>query len=228
MKDETKTSNLVATCGGDTVCITDCTTAQVQMRFQQNNEEFYVVAWTTMDLNGHKSNILVSAGCLGFIHLLHPKQGICYGRIKAHSSPIQTVHFSPFSSTHLLTGDKKGNIFLLDIDIPTVPEYKFSWKKLMSFVGVDATPLKFCVPPVGGYLLSATEYGLHCWKSEGLMRNHKAGPLQTVSVLCELCFPGVQESEPTVDSLTMLTDGIVATKVAQQGSIFLWKFSDVQ
>nr|XP_009859337.1 leucine-rich repeat and WD repeat-containing protein 1-like [Ciona intestinalis] len=230
IEEKSKTTNLVATCGGDTVCITECTTAKVQMRFQQKNEEFYVVAWSTLNINKHKSNILVAAGCLGFIHLLHPKQGLCYGRINAHSSPIQTVMFSPYCPTHLLTGDKKGNVYMIDIDVPTIPEYKFSWKKLMRFVGIDATPLKFCIPPIGGYLLCASEYGLYCWKSNDIMKTFPRGRSSVIinDNLSELRFPGTKMEESMVDALAMLTDDMLATKVSQQGCIFLWKFSDVE
>jgi len=223
--DSTRTTSSVATCGGNTVCIINCETTKVHARFCQRNEEFYAVAWTTLSLGSHKTNVLVCAGCLGFVHLIHPDQDTCYGRIKAHSSPIQTLLFSPTSPTHLLTADKKGNIYLIDIDTPTLPEYKFSWKKLLSFKGACATPLKLLVPDEGKHLLCATEGGLFCWKTAGFVS--KQCP-KTVTSISELTFPFVGSDEPIVDALTMLDNGVIVMKCAQQGSIVLWDFDNTK
>nr|CAB3263556.1 leucine-rich repeat and WD repeat-containing protein 1-like [Phallusia mammillata] len=214
----TATTNIVATCGGENVCLIDCDTTKVQAKFHQPNEEFFTLAWTTMILGRHSSNILAAGGCLGFIHLIHPDQDICYGRIKIHSSPIQTMVFAPTGPTHLLSADRKSKIYLLDIDTPTVPDYKISWRKLISFEGIQATPLKLLVPDSGFHLLCATEFGLYVWKTNGFMKNYG----KVIKSVCEISFPFVSPDIRVVDALAKISSGVIVSKCAQQGVIFLW------
>ncbi|CAK8675811.1 unnamed protein product [Clavelina lepadiformis] len=232
MNDPQKTTNRVATCGGDKVCVIDCNVGKVQSRFEQANEEFYTAAWTTISLGNHLSNILVAAGSLGFVHLIHVSQGINYGRIKAHSSPVQHVVFANTAPTHLLSADKKGFIYLIDIDIPTLPEYKFTIRKLMSFNGMDAIPLK--LKTVKNYLLVGSETGFYFWKAQGLKSLHLSTDSKGKSILkniplsCEVTFPFVEEEDGMFDALEMITDEVVVTKCSLSGVIFLWHLSEVE
>lgn len=220
-----ETTNIVATCGGESICLVDCETSKVQAKFHQPNEEFFTLTWTTVTLGKKPSNILAAGGCLGFIHLIHPDQDICYGRIKTHSAPIQSMIFSPTGATHLISADRKSKIFLIDIDVPTTPEYKFSWKKLVVFGGIQqATPLKLLVPDSGFYLLCATELGLYCWETNGFMKNRN----RTVTSVCELTFPYVDPHTRIVDALSMVAPGWIVSKSAQQGVIFLWDFNSLK
>ena len=215
-----KTTRTVATCGGSSVNIINCETAKVIASFKQDNEEFYTLAWSCVLLNGYKTNLLVAAGCLGFLHLIHVDQAICYGRIKAHSAPVQTIRFLSSSSTFLLSGDKKGNIFLIDIDTPIVPEYKFTWKKLICFIGVEWALLRFLVKD--NFLFSGTEAGLYFWSEQHLFETSSS--IKKISCCRQILFPGAEENE-IVDAIELLNDDTIATKCANQSEIFLWKHS---
>ena len=41
-------------------------------------ENFYTLAWTTLDLGGEKSNVLVSGGIRGEVRMFHPKHKVCF------------------------------------------------------------------------------------------------------------------------------------------------------
>ena len=45
-------SSILATCGGNYVCIIDCDTGQVKMKYKLLEEDFYSVAWANMKVAG--------------------------------------------------------------------------------------------------------------------------------------------------------------------------------
>ena len=218
-----ETTNKVATCGGSTVCIIDCETLKADARFEQTNEEFYTLAWTSVCLGPQNTNLLVAGGCLGFLHLIHPEQAICYGRIKTHCSAVQTIRF--LHSTQLISAEKNGVIHLIDIDVPTIPGYKFQWKKLVTFSGLECAPLRLMVK--ADHLFCGTEIGLFVWKEKQLLElADKSVAAKFAAILSELKFPNVT-GQTMVDAIDMLSDDLVATKCPEQGCIFVWKYSDM-
>ena len=223
INDPSKTTNKVATCGGNTVDILDCETLKADARFEQPNEEFYTLAWTTVQLGEKHSNLLVAGGCLGFLHMIHPEQAVCYGRIKTHSAPVQTIRF--MKSTQLISADKNGTINLIDIDIPTIPGYTFNWKKLATFPGLECAPLRLMVKD--DCLFSGTELGLFVWQNKQFLDlDIKMVKPKSITSMHEILFPNVP-NHTMVDALDMINDDIVATKCPQQGAIFLWKYSEM-
>lgn len=71
------TTNIVATCGGNSVCLIDVTTGKCVRKFTVPNhkELLYSLCWTTITEFSdelRKVNLLVTAGCLGKVHILHP------------------------------------------------------------------------------------------------------------------------------------------------------------
>ena len=224
VKDNLMTTNIFASCGGNSVCLIDCETLKVESRFQQANEEFYTLSWTTVMIEGRATNLLLAAGNLGFIHLIHSEQALCYGRIKVHSSPVQTIRF--LKDTLLVSAEKNGTVYLTDIDIPTIPEYKFSWKKLVKFSGLDCAPLRLLLSDDG--LFCGTERGLFFWNAtEVFGQKTISSTMKAISLSCEVKFPNV-EDETMVDAIEFLTDDLIASKCPQQSEIFLWKYTDFQ
>ncbi|XP_055995533.1 leucine-rich repeat and WD repeat-containing protein 1-like isoform X2 [Ostrea edulis] len=67
IEDPNKTTNMLATCGGQKVCLIDCNTGKVMKRYRDDNkyECFYTLAWTTVQLKNskqEKTNLLAVAG----------------------------------------------------------------------------------------------------------------------------------------------------------------------
>lgn len=221
-------NNIVATCGGETVCITDVITGTVKARFQQTNEEFYSLDWTTFKINSTCSpSILACGGCLGFVHLIHYEQFCCYGYFKAHDKPIQTLSFVPNHSTYLLSAGNDFSIFLWDIGIPSFPDYRYSRRKLAVFQNLNYNPLKLMMMQ-DKYLLCASEGGLFCWKLSLKLTDIKTkSPPHLFPANSKITFPCMEEEE-FVDGLAVIDNDVIATKCAQVGVIFLWRFSEVE
>ena len=89
--DATKTTSLVATCGGNSICIIDVNSGTVLMKYKHKDikENFYTLAWTTLKLQDEKTNILASGGIRGEIRMFHP------------ASKVRKVRFSSHLLSHL-------------------------------------------------------------------------------------------------------------------------------
>uniref|UniRef100_A0AC11D8G9 Leucine rich repeats and WD repeat domain containing 1 n=1 Tax=Ovis aries TaxID=9940 RepID=A0AC11D8G9_SHEEP len=123
------TSQTVATCGGEAVCVIDCQTGIVLHKYKVPGEEFFSVAWTTLTVvtqTGHKKrwNVLAAAGLRGLVRLLHVQAGFCCGLIRGHKKAIATLCFSPTHETHLFTASYDKRIILWDIGTPN-QDYEF-------------------------------------------------------------------------------------------------------
>ncbi|XP_060141086.1 leucine-rich repeat and WD repeat-containing protein 1 isoform X4 [Globicephala melas] len=123
------TSQTVATCGGEAVCVIDCQTGIVLHKYKAPSEEFFSVAWTALTVvtqAGHKKrwSVLAAAGLRGLVRLLHVRAGFCCGLIRAHKKAIATLCFSPTHETHLFTASYDKRIILWDIGVPN-HDYEF-------------------------------------------------------------------------------------------------------
>lgn len=133
--DPKSTTSIVATCGGECVCLIDCQSGKVLKRFKHVGEEFYAVAWTTVEMTpGHHTNLLAAAGKLKEIRLLHPEQLVCYAEMKGHKDEVACMVFHPTKSTILFSGDSKASICVWDVGIPSAPEYRTRHHLLMRLV----------------------------------------------------------------------------------------------
>lgn len=103
-----KTTDLVATCGSNSVCVINVKSGDVITKHYSSNsqEEFYTVAWSTVNMveneGGKKlqSNILAAAGSRCTVHLLHPSRHECFlqEKIKKPSSvSISSLVFHPLA-----------------------------------------------------------------------------------------------------------------------------------
>lgn len=217
--------DIVATCGGETVCIIDANGAKVKSKFYKQGEEFYTLDWARVDSEKFDSNILACGGCLGTVYLIHTEQFCVYGYFRAHTKPVQSLCFVPDNPAKLLTAGNEKKIYLWDIGELSLPDYHFCSKKLAMFDGLHFSPLKMLVFQQQ-YLFCATEGGLLCWHVEDSFAMDNSTKSKKFSSPSEVQFLFV-EDEPVVDGLEIINDNLVATKCAQSGVIFLWKPSSL-
>lgn len=73
--DPSKTTNVVATCGGNSICIVDVISGLPKMKYKHSDskENFFTLAWSALTFDDDKSNILASGGIKGEIRLFHPE-----------------------------------------------------------------------------------------------------------------------------------------------------------
>ncbi|XP_006971329.1 leucine-rich repeat and WD repeat-containing protein 1 [Peromyscus maniculatus bairdii] len=219
------TSQTVATCGGEAVCVIDCQTGIVLHKYKVPGEEFFSVAWTALTVvtqAGHKKrwNMLAAAGLRGMVRLLHVRAGFCCSVIRAHKKAIATLCFSPTHETHLFTASYDKRIILWDIGVPD-QEYKFQASQLL-ILSCSSTPLRLC--PVAScpddLLLGGCEGGCSCWDIR-LDQPQKQR-------VCEVDFVFSEDSEMSgqrVDGLAFVNDDVVASKGSGEGIIYLWSWS---
>ncbi|XP_032728370.1 leucine-rich repeat and WD repeat-containing protein 1 isoform X2 [Lontra canadensis] len=219
------TSQTVATCGGEAVCVIDCQTGIVLHKYKAPGEEFFSVAWTALTVvtqAGHKKrwSVLAAAGLRGLVRLLHVRAGFCCGVIRAHKKAIATLCFSPTHETHLFTASYDKRIILWDLGVPN-HDYEFQASQLLT-LDTASIPLRLC--PVAScpdaYLLAGCEGGCCCWDVR-LDQPQKRRVCEVEFVFSE----GSEAAGRRVDGLAFVNEDVVASKGNSLGTICLWSWS---
>nr|XP_055195747.1 leucine-rich repeat and WD repeat-containing protein 1 isoform X2 [Nyctereutes procyonoides] len=219
------TSQTVATCGGEAVCVIDCQTGIVLHKYKAPGEEFFSVAWTALTVvtqAGHKKrwSVLAAAGLRGLVRLLHVRAGFCCGVIRAHKKAIATLCFSPTHETHLFTASYDKRIILWDLGVPN-HNYEFQASQLLT-LDTTSIPLRLC--PVAScpdtYLLAGCEGGCCCWDVR-LDQPQKRRVCEVEFVFSE----GAEAAGRRVDGLAFVNEDVVASKGNSLGTICLWSWS---
>nr|CAH8845812.1 unnamed protein product [Trichobilharzia regenti]CAH8845814.1 unnamed protein product [Trichobilharzia regenti] len=221
-----ETSNIVATCGGECVCLIDCKTGRVMKRFKHFGEEFYTLAWTTVEMaTGHKTNLLAAAGKLHEIRLLHPEQLVCYAEMRGHKEDVACMIFHPEKPTILFSGDSKASVLVWDIGIPSAPEYKTRHQLLMRLVCPRASlnpVLNLVFLTKYDALVAGCEDGIFSWTLKEF-RKEKHNEEKEADL--ELKVP--TRREPCFDGLAQLSDDLIVTKCVEEGEIYVINYGQV-
>ncbi|XP_042355464.1 leucine-rich repeat and WD repeat-containing protein 1 isoform X2 [Plectropomus leopardus] len=224
-------SRLVATCGGDSLCVIDCETGMVMKKYKVPGEEFFSLAWSTvlMSRGGGASaqhcSILAAGGKRGLVKLIHPRNNVAYGEFRASRKALSVLRFNHHQGNFLFTGSYDNKIVMWDIG-GVDSHYNYKVVQLL-VLEISATPLHICLPPTSPstHLLTACEDGLHCYNTQlGVSNNTKR------SEEMEITFPIYKKEDKdhdyhTIDGLSFLTDDVVASKNYMHGSIYLWSWS---
>ncbi|XP_071362031.1 leucine-rich repeat and WD repeat-containing protein 1 [Trachinotus anak] len=225
-------SRLVATCGGDSLCVIDCETGMVMKKYKVHGEEFFSLAWSTvlMSRGGGASaqhcSILAAGGKRGLVKLIHPRNNVAYGEFRASRKSLSVLRFNHQQGNFLFTGSYDNKIVMWDIG-GVDSQYNFKVAQLL-VLEISATPLHICLPPTspGAHVLTACEDGLHCFNTQ-LSANNTT---KSRSKEMEITFPIYEKEDKdhdyhTIDGLSFLTDDIVASKSYMHGSIYLWSWT---
>ncbi|XP_077995568.1 leucine-rich repeat and WD repeat-containing protein 1-like [Glandiceps talaboti] len=210
------TTNIVATCGSDSVCLLDCKSGKVMKKYKQPNEDFYAIAWTTvvMEIGGKETptNLLAAAGKSCQIRLLYPVQLICYANTPVNKQPINVLLFHPEKPTWLFSGTREA-VTLWDIGIPKLPNYGCQPRQLCSFKAVSDV-LNLAVLPRTGQrsdrLIGGCDDGIYGWDLDEKIDS------KTRQVSVEYLLPSCKQKEEIfVDGLAVVQDDIIATKFSR-------------
>eukprot|EP00047_Mylnosiga_fluctuans_P010952 m.18834 g.18834 ORF g.18834 m.18834 type:complete len:777 (+) comp3376_c0_seq1:40-2370(+) len=104
--------HVVATCGGNAVCLIDAALGKVLMKYTHLDEDFYCVAWTVLP---GQVVILAAAGTQADIKLIDPAERTCYLQFPAHDDAINSLAFHPTRPALLLSGTEGGVVQIHDI-----------------------------------------------------------------------------------------------------------------
>ncbi|XP_029375327.1 leucine-rich repeat and WD repeat-containing protein 1 [Echeneis naucrates] len=225
-------SRLVATCGGDSLCVIDCETGMVMKKYKVSGEEFFSLAWSTVLMSrgsgasAQHCSILAAGGKRGVVKLIHPRNNMAYGEFRASRKALSALCFNHHKGNLLFTGSYDNKIGMWDIG-GVDSQYNFKVVQLLVFE-LSAVPLHICLPPTSpsAHLLTACEDGLYCFNT-ALSTNNTA---KSRSKDIEITFPIYKKEDKdhdyhTVDGLSFLSDDIVASKNYLHGSIYLWSWT---
>ncbi|XP_040907300.1 leucine-rich repeat and WD repeat-containing protein 1 [Toxotes jaculatrix] len=225
-------SRLVATCGGDSLCVIDCETGMVMKKYKVPGEEFFSLAWSTVLMSrgsgasAQHCSILAAGGKRGLVKLIHPRNNMAYGEFRASRKSLSVLCFNHHKGNILFTGSYDNKIAMWDIG-GVDSQYNFKVSQLL-LLEISATPLHICLPPTSpsAHLLTASEDGLHCFDTQLGTNNTTKSRLKEM----EITFPIYKKEDKdhdyhTIDGLSFLTDDIVASKNYMHGSIYLWSWS---
>ncbi|CAH1231635.1 LRWD1 [Branchiostoma lanceolatum] len=221
-----ESTSIVATCGGESVCLLDCRTGKIVQKFSQPREDFFCVAWMTIPLDGKSekmTNILVVGGKRGKIYLIHPQQNIWYAEHEAHRRDICSMVVYPDQPSWMYTGSYDKTIRLWDISPPKLPNYECRIRKLAEW-SPPSIPLHMLLFPDRNLLLAACRSG--CFS---FMLNHKEDDWKK-TYTTEFTFPKVKKCTEDgeevetefMDNMTLISSEVIASKLVGHGCIYLW------
>ncbi|KAF9914526.1 Leucine-rich repeats and WD repeat domain-containing protein 1 [Lobosporangium transversale] len=226
-----KSSSLVATCGGNTVCLIDCSLGRIIAKYSHlEEEEFMCLAWTTLassfDEGGGEggldwstftqeyrsglsdrhdvTNILAVAGRMGSIKLINPLQGICYKYLHGHTASILRLKFSLTNPRWLFSASVDGTARLWDIGSPH--NFEKEARCLAKFDGMDGSSVT-AIGVSEKYLIFGTEKGLmaqyNLFKlAKEVNKNLESGKKSLYNATPQKIYPPSQEwHESSVDEI---------------------------
>ncbi|KAK5858194.1 hypothetical protein PBY51_002358 [Eleginops maclovinus] len=225
---------LVATCGGDSLCVIDCETGMVMKKYKVSGEEFFSLAWSTVLMtrgagvssSAQPCSILAAGGKRGQVKLIHPRNNVAFGEFRASRKALSVLRFNQRQGNFLFTGSYDNKIVMWDIG-GVDSQYNYKVIQLL-MLDVSSPPLHICLPPSSpsSQLLTACEDGLHFYNTQlGTNSSNKSRSKEM-----EITFPVYKKEDKdhdyhTIDGLSFLTDDIVASKNFMHGSIYLWSWS---
>ncbi|KAK3084445.1 hypothetical protein FSP39_013679 [Pinctada imbricata] len=230
-----QTTNMLVTCGGQTVCLIDCKTGKVMKRYKDlnKNECFYTLAWTTLSVEvsdkEENTNILAVAGQTGEVKLLHPSQFVMYATLDGHRNYVSGLTFHPEQPTLLFSGSRDGKVIMWDIGVPNLKDYSVEYRKLQVLQTPGTDALNLSINSASQTLLAACEDSCYGWKLNNLKKVSREPDFLFI-------LPDVQgnmmkgkkkkQDLQTVDGLVDLNNGFVATKCVFDGIITVWNVKD--
>jgi len=228
--NSSRTTSVVATCGGNSICIVDVISGLPRMKYKHTDskENFFTLAWSTLTLDDDKSNILASGGIKGEIRLFHPEHKVCYHvwqPVSKKNTPVNSLVFHTSEHTWLFCGTDDGLVTLWDVGTPTLPSYDDINPCLLMKLFPDYGHI-YCVVWSGHeskWLLAGTAAGLVGWRLD--TDSIKKTPGKYRPVLVEFLLPESKEDNgefPIVDSVGVVSEWSIVTKCALHGLLYLW------
>ncbi|GFG30538.1 hypothetical protein Cfor_10826 [Coptotermes formosanus] len=227
--DPMKTANVVATCGGNSICLINVKTGEVTGKFRSKDlrEMFYCIAWTTLFVelvDPPQMNILAAAGARGTLHLVHPDGGVAFFEhriIRSQKVTVSSLLFHPKRCSILFCAMSDGRVLVWDIGSPSPPDYNTQINHLLT-LEARLEIFKLIYSLQGNVLMAACTSGVCGWivTQEVLEKKQDRLPM------LKFQFPrkhiqGASETQ-LVDSLEVVGESVIATKCVLHGVIYLW------
>ncbi|XP_076068008.1 leucine-rich repeat and WD repeat-containing protein 1-like isoform X2 [Oratosquilla oratoria] len=226
-------TNIVATCGGTSVCFIDSLSGEVVLKYNKGGkgsggpENLYAQAWSSValdDMGLTRINIVAVGGVKSNVKLMHPEQGVCYSIFRTTQNKAGTVCsllFHPKKSTWLFCGHEDGRIQLWDVGVPRLPNYEVTPVHLLTIEEPTSDIYNMVYSKTHDLLIAGCDAGLFAWRfdMEKIQNNERLDFMQ---------FQLPKASQPTtvVDSIILVRDDILAVKCPLHGLIYVFRISD--
>ena len=214
--------NLVATCGGNTICFVDCATMTVLRKYKHlEKENFITLAWTVLHgdssqdnggddniENGRSFSVLAAAGTQGYIKLLLPSMLVCYAYLHGHRSDVYALCFSEKYPHQLLSAGNDSCILLWGLDIPKGESLGSSNQCLCRFDGLKSAILSLVFTQDGsGFLAGFDDSDCQYYKIHDYSEISENGE----GMHCSRSFFGYENNYhgSNVDCLHVLDEGLI-------------------
>uniref|UniRef100_A0A674MM19 Leucine-rich repeat and WD repeat-containing protein 1 n=1 Tax=Takifugu rubripes TaxID=31033 RepID=A0A674MM19_TAKRU len=171
---EHSTGGLVATCGGDTLCLIDCDSGMVMKKYKVAGEEFFSLAWSTVLMSrgdqdsAQLCSILAAGGKRGLVKLIHPRENFAYGEFRASRKSLSVLRFHERQGNFLFTGAYDNRIVMWDVG-GVDSHYNFKVNQLL-VMQISSTPLHICLPAASS-LLCGSDDGLFYFNTQPTSKN---------------------------------------------------------
>ncbi|KAI3657459.1 hypothetical protein MP638_002271 [Amoeboaphelidium occidentale] len=117
--DDNEGKYVVATCGSNSVCFTDCETGKVFMKYlhlDEVHEIFTCLAWTVVrNKEDDPVRLLAVAGEAKTVKLINYEIGTCFKYLQGHTRPVVCLKFCTDNPNILLSGSEDGTVKRWDI-----------------------------------------------------------------------------------------------------------------
>lgn len=228
-------TDIVATCGGSSVCFIKTETGEVILKYNRNTksaatvDNLYALVWSCVpldDLGIKRINIVATAGGKSTVLLMHPEAGVCYAMFRTvpnkAAATVCSLLFHPKKATWLFCGHEDGHIQLWDIGTPRPKKYEVNPVHLITIPAVARDAYNLAFSQVNNLLIAGCDGGLHAWKMDmdKIENNERLDRI-------EFILPHSEELGAVVDTITMLRDDILAVKCALHAKIYVIKLSNL-
>lgn len=219
-------TNIVATCGGNSVCFINVQTGAVVQKFNSNEGDiFNDITWGRYN----SKNVLAAAGNAKFVYLIYPNDAKVFNSplvsFKARKDFITSLLFHPQEEGVLFCGRSTGEIMIARI--MSERNGGLEWIHTMLHAR-DCTILQMAFSQPCNTLLTASEGGLKAWPLSTDFLESKRIEDYAIEIPPPPGFDSNCEPNLIFDTVILLgsQSSIVASKRALDGHIVVWDLAD--
>jgi len=240
----------VATCGGNSICITNVESGQVLMKYSHKDktEDFYTLSWTLLPSEeGNSKSILASGSAKGEICLFHPERKVCFytwpltkNLMKADKKrkksailnlAINSIVFHSKNKAWLFVGLGNGLLYLYTIgDDIIIPQYTqvVPQQLLKLDPYLDEVYNILWTGSDSKWLLAGAKGGLVGWnidESKFLEKDVAYEPKPIYINLPKSTRPNADNSKSIVDSICMIDESTIISKCILHGCMYVFNLA---
>lgn len=229
-------NHIVATAGGDSVCVYDCCDKKLLKKYkhppQAGEETFYSLAWTMLPHRSRRGDfsmpVIAAGGKQGDIKLIDVDSAQLFAVLQVPAVPgmpagplreVQHIAFSPVHPWLMFTGHASGSILVWSI---SAPKQGAQSRCVAHLVGHTKHVYDLSVSPNGEQVVSGSgDETIRRWKLPAGFDAKATLAGEQIVLKPQSTWQNLFEVEHEVDTAQFVTDNTVVCKNAGSGSVLL-------